>query len=383
MKINKSASSALISTRQVWNVLGLPFDHIDLQGATQVVEAAILNKSPLFISTPNLNFSIETQSDTNFLQSVVDSDLSVADGMPLIWVARILGVPLTERVAGSTLFDELSKKPQVEKIKVFFFGGQKGVAEKAHKQLNETSLGMVSCGFHDPGFVSINQMSEHKVIEEINAAQPDFIVVALGAKKGQAWIQKNYAQLNAPVISHLGAVINFVAGTISRAPDLWQRMGLEWVWRIKQEPTLWKRYLWDGLSFTRLVFTKVLPLAIYDRWLKKSKYFVDTCTVEWSKSESNVICLAGCIKNQQLGPVKDFLSSIINQTPQGGGAQDLVLDFSNLHYIDGSFIATLVLFQRQLEIKGGKLMLLNVSARIKRIFILNNVLQQFSLEGNS
>ena len=77
--------------------------------------------------------------------------------MPRILVARLLGIPLKERVAGSTLFDELSKRPSKKKIKVYFFGGQEGVAEKAYRALNKTSKGMASCGFYDPGFVSIEQ----------------------------------------------------------------------------------------------------------------------------------------------------------------------------------------------------------------------------------
>jgi len=373
-------SSVLINSRQVWNVLGLPFDRVGLLNAIKVTEAAVMDKSALFMSTPNLNFAIATQSDTEFFNSVVESDLSVADGMPLIWVAKLLGVPLTERVAGSTLFDELSKKPRAEKIKVFFFGGQEGVAEQAHKQLNETSLGMLSCGFYDPGFVSVDEMSDAGVIEQINAAKPDFLVVALGAKKGQAWIQKNRALLVVPVISHLGAVINFVAGSIDRAPVLWQRMGLEWLWRIKQEPALWKRYLQDGFAFIGLMLTKVFPLAIYDRFLKKNACFEEPCIIEWLTADNDAVGLAGSLKNQQLSHVKAFLSSIIEQAPKVPTTHDLTLDFSNVSYIDGAFIATLMLFHRQLEVKGRGLVLLNVPTRIKRILTLNNVRQRFVLE---
>ncbi len=366
--------------RHVWNIIGLPFDQVGLHDATQIAESAILDKISLFLSTPNLNFAIETQSDAEFFQSVVDSDLSVADGMPLIWVAKILGVPLTERVAGSTLFDELSNKPRAKKIKVFFFGGQEGVAELAHKQLNETSLGMLSCGFYDPGFVSVEKMSKVEIIEQINAAEPDFLVVALGAKKGQAWIQQNRSQLTAPVISHLGAVINFVAGSIDRAPVFWQRVGLEWLWRIKQEPVLWKRYLQDGFAFIGLLSTKVLPLSIYDRLLKNSRYADEPCHIEWLTNEDGLISLIGSLKNQQLSPVKYFLSSIIDRASIGASTDDVILDFTKVSYIDGAFIATLMLFQRQLEKHGRKLVLRNVPARVQRILRLNNVGQRFLIE---
>jgi len=368
--------------RDAFCILGLPFDAVDLDASISRISSAIDLSEPCFLSTPNLNFVIATQSDDAFFGSVVESDLSVADGMPLIWVAKLLGIPIKERVAGSTLFDELSKRPREEKIKVYFFGGQEGVAEQAHHKLNEQSAGMVSCGFYGPGFVSVDAMSTSDIMDEINAANPDFIVVALGAKKGQQWIQKNREQLKAPVISHLGAVVNFVAGSIERAPVMWQRLGVEWLWRIKQEPALWKRYWQDGLAFIRLMFVKVLPLAIYDRYLKKKACYRVCEKVEWFGNDVNVVTLTGSFRNQQLSSIKDFLSSIIVQALSEDNPRDLKLNFLNVTYIDGAFIATLMLFQRQLEKTGRGLELLNVSSRIKRILILNNVSHQFTIEND-
>lgn len=361
-------------SRNTYCILGLPFDVINLEGSIDQINTTIDFCTPYFLSTPNLNFVIETQSDTDFFNSVVESDLSVADGIPLIWVAKLLGLPIIERVAGSSLFDELSKRPRKKKIKVFFFGGQEGVAEKAQESLNKTSKGMLSCGFYGPGFVTVDKMSTADIMDKINSANPDFIVVALGAKKGQQWIQKNRKQLNAPVISHLGAVINFVAGSVVRAPVVWQRAGLEWLWRIKQEPALWKRYLFDGLAFIGLLLTKVFPLAIYDRMLKHRVCFNVPYNIEWVDRKENVVQLRGSFYCQELAPVKEFLSSILEQHKG-----DLILDFSTVTYIDGAFIATLLLFQNGLLRKNGKLQLRNVGVRVKRLFILNNVLKRFEL----
>jgi len=375
MENNDRQSAVLINSRQVWSILGLPFDRVGLLDAIKITEAAILEESALFISTPNLNFAIATQSDPAFFDSVVDSDLSVADGMPLIWVAKLLGVPIAERVAGSTLFDELSRRPREKKIRVYFFGGQEGVAERAHEQLNETSVGMQSCGFYDPGFVPIEQMSDAAILDEINAAKPDFIVVALGAKKGQAWIQKNRGLLTAPVISHLGAVINFVAGNIQRAPKRWQRFGLEWVWRIKQEPSLWKRYFYDGLMFIKLLLVNVFPLAVYDRFLKRSACFSETCGIECSQNNNGQVVLKGSFNSLTLEPVKHVFSSIINEEKGS-----VTMDCFKLSYIDSAFIAALMLLQSRLAKQGRHLTLINVSKRINTLLMLNNVLIRFDIE---
>lgn len=365
----------MLKSRNTWSILGLPFDAIDLPRSLALTEQAIEQNTRCFISTPNLNFAIATQSDTDFFDSVVDSDLSVADGMPLIWVAKLLGVPIGERVAGSTLFDELSRRPRENKIRVYFFGGQQGVAERAHMQLNKTSVGMQSCGFYDPGFVPIDKMSDAVILDEINAAKPDFIVVALGAKKGQAWIQKNREYLNAPVISHLGAVINFVAGNIQRAPERWQRFGLEWVWRIKQEPSLWKRYFYDGLMFIKLLIMNVFPLAVYDRFLKRSGCFSETCDIHSSQNNDGQVVLKGSFNSSTLEPVRHVFSSIINEDD---GA--VTMDCLKLSYIDSAFIGTLMLLQSGLAKQGRHLTLINVSKRINTLFELNNVWKRFNIE---
>lgn len=266
--INQGHHSLL--NRELFCILGLPFDAISLSETCSQVNSDIDKKQRCFLTTPNLNFLITAQSDSSFFQSVVDSDLIIADGMPIIWIAKLLGLPFTERVAGSDLFDALSKnKDQKQKSSVFFFGGQQGIAEQACHKLNESSQALSCCGFYDPGFVSVDEMSSADIIEHINSTNPDFLLVALGAGKGQAWIQKNRKKLNAPVLSHLGAVVNFVAGNVIRAPVFWQRCGMEWLWRIRQEPGLWKRYFFDGLAFLKLLSFKVFPLALYDRWLKK------------------------------------------------------------------------------------------------------------------
>ena len=241
--------------------MGLPFDAITLQEAVVKVREAALQQTPLFISTPNLNFLVASQTDMAFRNSVVHSDLSLADGMPIIWLAKLVKAPITERVAGSSLFEALRYqplRPGKPPLRVFFFGGPEGVAERAHQAVNRDSGSMQSVGFYSPGFGSLNDMSTPEVLAHINASCADFVVVSLGAKKGQAWIEFNRNRLTAPVVSHLGAVVNFVAGNIQRAPLWMQRLGLEWAWRIKEEPNLWIRYMKDGLGLLRLCSIHIL-----------------------------------------------------------------------------------------------------------------------------
>jgi N-acetylglucosaminyldiphosphoundecaprenol N-acetyl-beta-D-mannosaminyltransferase len=252
------------SARPVHWLLGLPFDAITLDEAVDRISQAVRKRTPLFLSTPNLNFLIASQTNPAFQHSVLDSDLSVADGIPIVWIARLLGVPIPERVAGSDIFQSLMRG-DVGPIKVYLFGGENGVAKKAASRIRSLN-GPLSCvGYYSPGFGSIEQMSSPAIIAEINASGADFVIVALGAAKGQAWIEKNRNNLNAPVISHLGAVINFAAGTVNRAPEWMRKWGTEWVWRIKEEPKLLKRYFFDGCALIGLFLRNILPAIIRGR----------------------------------------------------------------------------------------------------------------------
>jgi N-acetylglucosaminyldiphosphoundecaprenol N-acetyl-beta-D-mannosaminyltransferase len=247
--------------RNLCLVLGLPFDVIDLDGAESRVREAVGNRERLFISTPNTNFVVAALRDASFRDSVLHSDLSLMDGTPLVWVARLMGIPIPERVSGSDLFERLNM-PGAPPLKVYFFGGPPGVAALASANLNAQGGPLRCVGHDEAGFGSVEDMSSDEVIERINASGADFLVVALGAGKGQAWIEHNLRLLTVPVVSHLGAVVNFVAGSVRRAPPWMRRTGLEWLWRVKEEPRLWPRYASDAVVFLRLIATFVLPVAL-------------------------------------------------------------------------------------------------------------------------
>jgi len=238
-------------SRPVHCILGLPFDAITLADAVEKVRRAAFERRPCFISTPNLNFLMAAQTNVDFRRSVLRSDLSLPDGMPIVWMAKLMNIPITERVAGADLFDAL-RKCKGRKLKVYFFGGPPGVAERAMQAMNAENGGVECVGFETPGFGPVSEMSSPETLAKINSSGAEFLVVSLGAVKGQAWIEHNLEALQVPVVSHLGAVVNFVAGNVKRAPKWMQVSGLEWVWRILMEPTLLGRYWFDIKSLARI-----------------------------------------------------------------------------------------------------------------------------------
>jgi N-acetylglucosaminyldiphosphoundecaprenol N-acetyl-beta-D-mannosaminyltransferase len=301
----------------------------------------------------------------------------VADGMPVIWTAKLLGIPLQSRVAGSSLFETLQNKRRDKPISVFFFGGEGSAAEQAAENLNRKSVGMIACGSLNPGMGTVESMSDKAIIDQINAAEPDFLVVALGAKKGQQWIMNNREQLDVSVISHLGAVINFVGDNIQRAPLRWQKMGLEWVWRILQEPLLWKRYLIDGLWFLRLMVTRVLPLATYQKMLRKQASQALSIKIVNDVPGRNVeLVMSGSatIDNGRL--LKSSCRKILDQLE---ASPKISINCSKLNYIDSSALGTLMLLKANIKRRGGEFGLFGTSPRINRLMRLHGV-EEFLLE---
>ena len=331
--------------RDVVCVLGLPFDAINMAQAEATLRRAIHERTRCFISTPNLNFAVGCQSDAAFRNSVLQSDLSLADGWPVLMAARLMGMTLPERVTGSGLFERLCKTPEHRRIEaplapvsVYFFGGPDGAAQAACARLNASTAGVRCAGFDSPGFGTIDAMSSGPHLDSLNAADADFVVVALGAKKGQAWIQRNLQRIKAPVVAHLGAVVNFAAGTVRRAPEWAQWLGLEWLWRVKEEPALWRRYAGDGMALMRLIITRVLPLALYLRLHAPSlQALADARATLVHEPQRDMLRLDGAWTHANLRPLRELLQSqVLRHRP-------LALDLGAVTCLDVAAIGLLTL----------------------------------------
>jgi len=350
--------------RPVHCLLGMPIDALTQSEAVRRIRMAVASHLPCRFVTPNVHFMLAARTDPAFRDSIIAGDLVVADGMPLIWVARLLGVPLKERVAGADLFEALLRG-EGGNLKIYFFGAPDGVAEKACKRLNALA-GPVRCvGFTSPGFGSLETLSAPETISRINASGADFVVVALGARKGQAWIERNRRDLMAPVVSHLGAVVNFVAGTLVRAPLWMQSSGLEWLWRIKEEPQLWRRYWKDACVLFPILLTHVLP-SMVDRALAKLNQvnqpapLVIEAVADYSRP--NRMVLSGGWRSSDVTLLCSALEEIVRKP------NDIEVNVSALEQVDGALIAILMLLRgHQCEIGRG-LSISMPTPRLQRVF---------------
>jgi N-acetylglucosaminyldiphosphoundecaprenol N-acetyl-beta-D-mannosaminyltransferase len=252
------APTPLPRTHAAHPIFGVPFDATTLDDMTALILHAARSQQRLFLSTVNVNFLVTAQRDAAFRQALLRSDRCTADGWPIVWLARLMRLPLRERVSGADIFERLRAGDPDRALKIYFFGGAEGVAERASALLNARPQGLRCVGHAAPGFGSLDEMSTPTVLERINASGADLLIVSIGAQRGQAWIERNRYALSVPVISYFGAVVNFAAGEVQRAPRWMQRGGLEWLWRIGVEPSLWRRYAADGLELTRLTWRHVV-----------------------------------------------------------------------------------------------------------------------------
>ncbi len=353
--------------RRVWSLMGLPFDGATELQCVEYLARAIDNDQRVFFTTPNLNFLISSQSDQAFKQSVLDSGYVVADGMPLIWIARLLGIPLPERVPGSGVFEILRHRgANSGPIKVFFMGGPEGVAAKACDVLNNDDTAMQGVGFHYPGFGSVADMSGQELIDEINASGADFVLVALGAKKGQAWIEANYHRINAPIISHLGAVVNFVAGSVARAPLWMQKSGLEWLWRIYEEHSLLKRYWLDGLALIKLFFNDVLPLWRYQKQGKQQIHNSPLADLIFDQVDNQWwITCSGVLHEANIDSLLAVCVGRLNEK--------IVIDCGHLKYMDFAAMGTLQLLESAARREGGSLTVVNPQQSVLKALTKNKL----------
>ena len=333
--------------RDVWGIFGMPIDNVSLDEAASLIEQAVETRTRLSFVTPNVNWMVRALKNDHAMRQIVNADLSLADGAPVVWLARQLGMPLAERVAGSDLFDRLREDASetAKPIRVFFFGGRDGAAEAAHNTLKEEQGRLKAAGWHNPGFGDVESMSSGEIRDKINAAKPDFIIVSLGAAKGQDWIEHNQSELEAPVIAHLGAVVDFVAGTIKRAPNWATRIGLEWVWRIIAEPSLWKRYWNDGKDIVGIVSGDL------GRLKKASRPKQGVRGVE-AAFNGSALTLSGDLVIDTRNEIRENLS-VAAQKPS-----DCQLDLTAVRTIDASALGQLRMLEQSLMRRGNRLEIL-------------------------
>jgi N-acetylglucosaminyldiphosphoundecaprenol N-acetyl-beta-D-mannosaminyltransferase len=357
-------------SRNVYCVLGLPLDAIEMAEVLRRIDFAAASAAPFLVSTPNVNFLAVIQTDPTFRESILLSDLCIIDGMPIVWITRLLGIPVKHRIAGSDVFEAMKGAlPPAPPLKIFLFGGNEGVAAAAAQSLNEKRGRLRCVGWIYPGFGTIEEMSSNDTIAKINASRAEVLVVSLGAQKGQLWLLRNHQRLCIPVRTHFGAVINFEAGRVKRVPERIGKLGFEWLWRIKEEPQLWRRYGYDATVLLRLLVSRILPLTV-SVWWQRLRWDRQPQELRITVTQDDAAMTLRLLGDATVG----YAVHAIPYFRQAAAAKrEVVIDLSSARRIDARFFGLFLMLRKQLNSKNASLSFIGISPRLARLFWLNGV----------
>lgn len=247
------------------SLFGMKIHAVDMNTAVQTVLSWCNDSADSacrYVVTPNVDHAVMFQTRADLRNAYADAALVLADGAPVVLASRLLRRALPERVAGSdlvpALFEQATRNGvgQNEPLRVFLLGAAPGVGERAARAIHSRWSNVEVVGTYSPPMGFENDPAENARIQAmIAAAEPQLLLIGLGAPKQELWVQRHSGQLRARVALCVGATIDFLAGEKARSPYWMRRIGLEWLHRLLTEPSrLAKRYLRDAWIFPQLVW---------------------------------------------------------------------------------------------------------------------------------
>lgn len=222
------------------NILGAMVDRVTMEEAVEKALGFLKEEGSHAIYTPNSEIVMAAYRDPSFCEVLNSGDLIIADGIGLVHASKILKEPLPERVAGFDLASRLIRESADGAHSLYFFGGRPGVAQKAIANLKAEYPNLSVSGFSDGYF---DAEKEKTIIADIKEKKPDILFVCLGAPKQEKWIAAHRDELGVPLCLGVGGSLDVWAGEVERAPEKYQKAGLEWLYRLMKQPSRFFRML--------------------------------------------------------------------------------------------------------------------------------------------
>jgi N-acetylglucosaminyldiphosphoundecaprenol N-acetyl-beta-D-mannosaminyltransferase len=337
-------------------ILGVSFDPMTITSAADQIGAMIAERRPRFVVTPNVDFLVQAQHDADLHQILVNADLVLCDGKPLVWASRWLGNALPGRVAGSDLVPVLLQRAAAHGWKIFLLGGAEGVGAEAARRIAADHPTLPPVAHYSPPHRPLAEMNHAEIIARLRAATPDIVLVCFGCPKQEKWIFKNYLAAGVPVMIGAGGTVDFLAGRLRRAPLWMRRSGIESFFRLWQEPRrLFKRYAGDFFRFA--------PAIASQLWHLRARAAKTLRPLRGPTSAP----MAYGIKVQASGSLQGaaFINSPAFWTRALAQEGHCVIDLAGVKSIDSTGLAFLVHWQRRLAQVRRNLILFRPSAEVR------------------
>ncbi|HTJ30696.1 MAG TPA: WecB/TagA/CpsF family glycosyltransferase [Acidobacteriaceae bacterium] len=359
-------------TKRSIAVMGLPLANVTAQEALDEIERLILSGGTHQVATANLDFWLNSLRDVHLHRTIASCSLVLPDGMPLVWISRLFGSPLKERVSGVDLVGALAGLSSRKGYRIFLLGGRDGVAARAAEKLEEMYPGCQIVGHYAPPLADLERMDHGDTLARVKAAKPDILLVAFGNPKQEKWIRMHSRRSGVPVSIGIGGSLDMIIGDVKRAPRWMQRTGLEWLGRCLQEPTrLFPRY---SRNFTALAAR--LPIAVASSLLQRPHHGAST-THRSTEAGLLHLHLSGSLDAATAPALDRAVAACIDE------GQLLVAHLHDLKHVTPEGLGVLLEARQRLMATGLSLALTGVPLRLRLLFsawCLEPLFDEFKLE---
>jgi N-acetylglucosaminyldiphosphoundecaprenol N-acetyl-beta-D-mannosaminyltransferase len=246
------------------NVLGVAVSVIDLPTATRAIIEAASERRKGYVCVTGVHGLIEAQDDDQFRRILNDAYLVTPDGMPLVWVGKLLGKWQIDRVYGPDLMLAVLEASQGAGVRHFLYGGASGAAEELRRRMTARFPALQICGVYEPPFRPLNASEEADLRDRVRQSRADIIWVGLSTPKQERFMAEYLGSLDTTLMIGVGAAFDFHSGRLRQAPRWMQRSGLEWAYRLYREPRrLWRRYSRNNPRFLWRILLQLTGVRRY------------------------------------------------------------------------------------------------------------------------
>ncbi len=340
-------------------IFGVPFHNVTFEEVVEWVADRVRSGRPANIATANLDFVTRAWHDPELQRLLIDADLVIADGFPIVSLSPFFGPRLKERVTGSDLTPLLAERAAQEGFRVYGLGSADGVAKKALEVLKSRHPKLKIAGTYSPPFAPLLEMDHRGILQRLESARPDILFVAFGAPKQDKFISMHVRGWNVPVSIGVGGSLDFVVGTQKRAPVWMRKVHLEWFWRICFNPRrLFSRYI----ANVRFLFSATRQMFMIRHMPDKPVGFQSL-----EKSEEEQLETLGAVveRFQKLGSEEAARNFVEHMDL--ASANSIVLDIHPIPWLDSLELGALLESSKRCRANGKRLILYAPRPKVRRL----------------
>ena len=338
-------------------ILGVPIDNLSMDETIDAMDRLIESDGFHQVATANVDFLMKAIGDDELMDILHRCDLVLPDGMPLVWASRFMGTPLKERVTGADLLPRLSELSQRKKRRLFLLGATEERSKAATQWIKKNYPGAVIAGRYSPTFAAIDEMDHGLILKMIEDAHVDILLVAFGNPKQEKWLAMHRSRLRVPLCVGVGASLDFLSGTHSRAPQWMQKSGLEWVHRFYKEPRrLGSRYTRNALGILRHLSLQMLAVSTQPKTTTLSRISI------YQEDRALVVSLVGPFTGIVVEEFEEALSH------SSGISSALILDLHLTASIGADAMGVLVDLSSKMRYQNHEIWLVGMRPSLRRLF---------------